>query len=265
MLSAVRLTEIYQKGYISGDEYEYLKTKLSAENPSYSLPAAGGGGSGGDGSPQETSGIGAVPNGGHKPHMGGPSFADAVQQVRKEVTSSGMSDVPKSVLDEDVKLINELLQKLGQSVVTLQTIRDDILLGVEKYRKEYIAALEDLLAERQFQQKSPAATAQKALDVLNSAFEADPRALWAIWNHRVPANEGLQDHPRVVVDAVPGLGSSEYFLSLEGLLYGMFTAMGLPTITIDWEINTTRVNRFKGFRIRKEPVRVKNDGATADS
>lgn len=234
--------------------------------------------------------------------MGGPSFADAVRvaqgkekpdrekEIQRSVAtgipvgeatkqemwtgknplnlpqgvSSGISDVPKSVLDEDVKLINELLQKLGHSVVTLQTIRDDILLGVDKYRKEYIAALEDLWAERQFQQKSPAATAQKAVDVLNSAFEADPRALWAIWNNRVPANEGLQDHPRVVVDAVPALGSSEYFLSLEGLLYGMFTAMGLPTITIDWEIYTKRVNRFKGFKIRKEPVRVKNDGATAD-
>ncbi len=41
--------------------------------------------------------------------------------------------------------------------------------------------------------------ARRAVDVLNEAFAADPKAILALCEHRVPCNEALGNHPTIQV------------------------------------------------------------------
>ena len=60
---------------------------------------------------------------------------------------------------------------------------------------------------------------QYAVEVLNSALEADPRAIETLIGLRVPVNVELRDHPTIQVSSVPYQGS---MMGLLGILEGIF-------------------------------------------
>jgi len=59
--------------------------------------------------------------------------------------------------------------------------------------------------------------ADRIIEVLNSALEADPAAVYALVESRVPCNEALADHPTIQVLAEGGT----YGVGLLGILNGL--------------------------------------------
>lgn len=54
-------------------------------------------------------------------------------------------------------------------------------------------------------------------DLLNDAMRCDPEAVRALIRHRVPCNESLADHPRIIATANEG----EVTVNIIGLLNGL--------------------------------------------
>jgi len=84
-----------------------------------------------------------------------------------------------------------------------------------------------------------------AVSCLNSAYEKDPQAILALMNNRVPANR-LVTHPYVVVHAEKEIGDDLYSVGPLGVINGMFTAMGLPRIAMEYD--NGRFVRFVKWR-----------------
>lgn len=81
---------------------------------------------------------------------------------------------------------------------------------------------------------TPEAITDAAIEVLNSAFQADPEAIHALIANRLPCNQELIDHPDVVVDesrAVP----AGYLVGPLGLINGILGRLGAPLVAIAWE------------------------------
>lgn len=97
---------------------------------------------------------------------------------------------------------------------------------------------------------------RKACDMLNSAFRADPRALYALHCNRIPCTDALAEHPNVVVEKIQVLpentpGYPEFHVGMIGVIVGMFQAMGFPcTIASMWSEPDEDGHRlFTGFSI----------------
>lgn len=63
------------------------------------------------------------------------------------------------------------------------------------------------------------------VEVLQSAYDADPAAIHALICNRVPCNNALADHPTVVVDANRVAVGESYAVGLLGVLNGVCTAL----------------------------------------
>lgn len=63
-----------------------------------------------------------------------------------------------------------------------------------------------------------------AVEVLNRAFKADPVALSALLNHRVPCNNGVADDPEIQVQMLPGEANAT--LGVLGLINGVLGTLG---------------------------------------
>ncbi len=86
----------------------------------------------------------------------------------------------------------------------------------------------------------------KAVDCLNTAFQADPNAIHALIVNRVPCNKALADHPDVVVDNPPVIEGEHYSVGALGLVNGILTANGLPRIGAKFEpMPSDHEGRFK--------------------
>ena len=86
---------------------------------------------------------------------------------------------------------------------------------------------------------SPTVTPEHVVNVLNSAFKADPAAITSLFINRVPCNIALAEHPTIIVGDMHG-----YVVGLTGLLNGLFPLRpdGLGYIAAKYENN-----RFAGF------------------
>lgn len=63
-----------------------------------------------------------------------------------------------------------------------------------------------------------AVTIDEAVERLNSALEADPKAIAELIDHRVPCNDELRDHPHVQVMVEP----NKQAVGFLGVLNGIF-------------------------------------------
>ena len=97
----------------------------------------------------------------------------------------------------------------------------------------------------------------KALEVLNSAYQADPAAIHSMVSNSIPCQGvALRDHPWGVVGdsyAVPG----SYTVSTLGLLNGVVHALTGKRVAMSWSDTKDENGRFKfiGFVEYKEPVK----------
>lgn len=63
------------------------------------------------------------------------------------------------------------------------------------------------------------------ISYLNSAFDADPSAIHALFCNRVPANNKLLEHPTVQVNKSPA-GEDNYWLDFLGFVNGLNLSLG---------------------------------------
>jgi hypothetical protein len=62
---------------------------------------------------------------------------------------------------------------------------------------------------------------------LQSAFQADQLAMYALSVNRVPCNQSLADHPQIIVDATPTLQPGMFSVGAIGLINGVLHAAGI--------------------------------------
>ncbi len=92
-------------------------------------------------------------------------------------------------------------------------------------------------------------TAEAAVNMLQSAFAADPAAIHALVCNRVPCNGALEAHPHVIVDASPVIQSTATVGAL-GLINGMLLALDCDHVVglrFDDEKGDAERKLFKGF------------------
>lgn len=89
---------------------------------------------------------------------------------------------------------------------------------------------------------------QLAAECLHSAAVADPAAIYALQANRVPAGQGLVDHPHVICEHSPPLldGSTVPMTGALGLINGVMLAMGLYRVASKWD-TSSNPPRFVGF------------------
>ena len=64
------------------------------------------------------------------------------------------------------------------------------------------------------------------LELLNTAYEADPAAIHALICNRVPCNEKLADHKNIIVEVNKAVGKGEsYNVGMLGVLVGIIDAL----------------------------------------
>ncbi len=73
---------------------------------------------------------------------------------------------------------------------------------------------------------------------LNRAFQADPAAIYALIQNRVPCNDDLTNDPLVAVDAVRVLDGNIAMVGAMGLISGILTANNLPLVAWMFETST---------------------------
>jgi hypothetical protein len=96
------------------------------------------------------------------------------------------------------------------------------------------------------------------LDTLNSAFKADPVAIYMLLCMRVPAGQGLLDHPTVVCGKIPRLESIEeaYYVGPLGWLNSVIeTATGKRVASYYGEPDASGDRPLLGFIEYKESLR----------
>lgn len=86
---------------------------------------------------------------------------------------------------------------------------------------------------------SPTVTPEHIVDILNSAFKADPAAITSLFINRVPCNNALAEHPTIIVGDMHG-----YVVGLTGLLNGLFP---LRDDGLGWIAAKYENNKFAGF------------------
>jgi len=88
------------------------------------------------------------------------------------------------------------------------------------------------------------------LEVMQSAFRADPAAMRAIAVNRVPCNQSLAEHPLVVVGEVPIEKHGLFELSPIGLMQGIMDAIGCERrIAFVYEKSKEPERKMLGFAL----------------
>lgn len=72
-----------------------------------------------------------------------------------------------------------------------------------------------------------------ALEVLNSAFEADPAAVQSLLEYEVPCNDALADHPTVIMAGVDP-DTSQSSVSALGLINGILCELTGVNVASKW-------------------------------
>ena len=94
---------------------------------------------------------------------------------------------------------------------------------------------------------------QKALAVLNEAFQADSSAVWTLCNTYTRCNETLAEHPHVQVVQRQIEGAATYSLSVLGVLNGVLDALfGTKICILTSEPNEEGKRTLLGFDIYSE-------------
>lgn len=95
---------------------------------------------------------------------------------------------------------------------------------------------------------------EKAIAVLNSAFEADPVAIQVLQTVMIPCNKKLAEHPTVVVRTLKSGKVDEFFtISPIGLLNGVLKELFDGIIAAKW--TTDPEPKFLGFCVWEEPTK----------
>jgi hypothetical protein len=90
---------------------------------------------------------------------------------------------------------------------------------------------------------------QKAIEVLNSAFAADPAAVHALICNRVPCNSALAEHPTVVVDNNRVIGGNSHCVGALGLINGVISELTGKCIAVKFtqEVDDEGRHMILGF------------------
>lgn len=93
-----------------------------------------------------------------------------------------------------------------------------------------------------------------AVECLQTAFEADPVAMYALTTNRVPCTQALADHEFVIVDQPPVLQSGSEMVGMMGVLNGILSAMAIPKIAYKMSEQRDEDGRskFLGFTTYQE-------------
>lgn len=89
---------------------------------------------------------------------------------------------------------------------------------------------------------------EKFVDVLNSAYDADPAAIHALLCNRVPCNQELADHPSIVVVENKATPDPGYTVGLLGILNGICGALTGRTVSVTLENDVRRITGFAEAR-----------------
>lgn len=89
------------------------------------------------------------------------------------------------------------------------------------------------------------------IDVLNSAFEADPYAMHALIRNEVPCNQALAEHPTVAVGENLVLQSSGNTVGMLGVISGICKAITGEDVAVMWSDPADEYGRRKmlGFAV----------------
>lgn len=83
------------------------------------------------------------------------------------------------------------------------------------------------------------------IDLLNSAFKADPNAIHALMVNRVPCNIVLADHPDIIVDKVLTLDEDLFQVGVLGIINGIMHANNLPLVAIKFADEKDKDGRYR--------------------
>lgn len=83
------------------------------------------------------------------------------------------------------------------------------------------------------------------VDVLNSAFNADPAAIHALICNRVPCNEKLAEHPTVLVHVNDLTEPESYAVGLIGIINGICTEITGSKVAV--RFSDKEPHKFLGF------------------
>lgn len=83
------------------------------------------------------------------------------------------------------------------------------------------------------------------IDLLNSAFKADPNAMHALMVNRVPCNMALADHPDIIVEKVLASDEDLFQVGLLGIINGIMHVNNLPLVAIKFTDEKDKDGRYR--------------------
>lgn len=83
------------------------------------------------------------------------------------------------------------------------------------------------------------------IDLLNSAFKADPNAMHALMVNRVPCNMALADHPDIIVEKVLTSDEDLFQVGLLGIVNGIMSVNNLPLVAIKFTDEKDKNGRYR--------------------
>lgn len=86
---------------------------------------------------------------------------------------------------------------------------------------------------------------QQVVDLLNSAYRADPAAINMLFSLRRPCNRDLADHPHVQVATSGETGDEKFSVGLIGIICGMLGSVGQQLVAMQ----TDDQNNVLGFQL----------------
>jgi len=99
---------------------------------------------------------------------------------------------------------------------------------------------------------NPEEQVRNAIESLNAAFKADPKAIWTLFNVYTTCNEELANHPTIQVITKDVEGKEEHTLGLIGLVNGIIeAALGYRICIMTSEPNEEGQRQLIGFDIYK--------------
>lgn len=100
--------------------------------------------------------------------------------------------------------------------------KEEVDWHIEAFR--WLARMSRAMNEELFILKNRQTAVEMAIEVLNSALEADPEAMQVLMNFRVRCNQKLADHPTIQVGfhGDGHLPEEEYDVGLMGIINGLF-------------------------------------------
>ncbi len=100
----------------------------------------------------------------------------------------------------------------------------------------------------------PAICHDHTLECLDRAFAADPNAMYALINNRIPCNDELADDPHIFVDPARVLPGSLCSVGMMGVLNGVLAANKLPLVGWQFAVNGERRTLVGFTRWTPEPA-----------